>query len=79
MNKQNAQMNQKFKNAVFCDVALCRSCVNRPGYHEDGGDTFLRNGGSHKIYTALHPRNGILHIHRCENLKYYEKKLFPFH
>jgi predicted RNA binding protein YcfA (HicA-like mRNA interferase family) len=23
---------------------------------EDGGDTFLRNVGSHKIYTASHPR-----------------------
>jgi hypothetical protein len=23
---------------------------------ENGGDTFLRNVGSHKIYTALHPR-----------------------
>jgi hypothetical protein len=23
---------------------------------EDGGDTFLRNFGSHKIYTAPHPR-----------------------
>jgi hypothetical protein len=25
-------------------------------YPEDGGDTFLRNIGSHKIYTAPHPR-----------------------
>jgi hypothetical protein len=25
-------------------------------YLEDGGDTFLRNVGSHKIYTAPHPR-----------------------
>jgi hypothetical protein len=24
-------------------------------YPEDGGDTFLRNIGSHKIYTAPHP------------------------
>jgi hypothetical protein len=23
---------------------------------EDGGDTFLRNVGSHKIYTAPHPK-----------------------
>jgi hypothetical protein len=77
------------KNAVFWDVAPCRSCVNRrfggtyslhlqgrkiageePDadacspwflarrffYPEDGGDTFLRNVGSHKIYTAPHPR-----------------------
>jgi hypothetical protein len=25
-------------------------------YSEDGGDTFLRNVGSHKMYTAPHPR-----------------------
>jgi hypothetical protein len=25
-------------------------------YPEDGGDTLLRNVGSHKIYTASHPR-----------------------
>jgi hypothetical protein len=25
-------------------------------YPEDGGDTFLQNVGSHKIYTASHPR-----------------------
>jgi hypothetical protein len=25
-------------------------------YPEDAGDTFLRNVGSHKIYTASHPR-----------------------
>jgi hypothetical protein len=72
------------KNAVFWDVAPCRSCVNRrfggmyhlpsarncglPAtclwwflalgffYPEDGGDTFLRNVGSHKIYMAPHRR-----------------------
>jgi hypothetical protein len=38
-------------------------------YLEDGGNTFLRNVGSHKIYTAPYPRNGILHSHRCEILK----------
>jgi hypothetical protein len=31
-------------------------------YLEDGGDAFLRNVGSHKIYTAPHPRDGILHV-----------------
>jgi hypothetical protein len=25
-------------------------------YPEDGGDTFFRNVGSHKIYTEPHPR-----------------------
>jgi hypothetical protein len=42
------------KNAVFWDVTPCRSCVNF--WVEDGGDTFLRNVGSHKIYTAPRPR-----------------------
>jgi hypothetical protein len=53
--------NQNLKNAVFWDVAPCRSCVNRRfggtyRLSEDGGDSFLRNVGSHKIYTAPHPR-----------------------
>jgi hypothetical protein len=77
------------KNAVFWDIAPCRSCVNRRFggkyclyiqgrkiliviqsaatssrwflvrgffYPEDGGYTFLRNVGSHSIYTAPHPK-----------------------
>jgi hypothetical protein len=59
------------KNAIFCDVAPCRSCVNRRfggTYHllhgrkirEPGTSMsrwlFLRNVGSYKIYTAPHPR-----------------------
>jgi hypothetical protein len=52
------------KNAVFWDVVPCSSCVNRRSwfharrlfYHEDGGDTFLRNVGSHNNYTTPHPR-----------------------
>jgi hypothetical protein len=40
-------------------------------YPEDGGDTFLRSIGSHKMYTAPHPEDGILHGHRCENFKSY--------
>jgi hypothetical protein len=35
------------KNAVFWDVAPCRSCVNR------------RFVGSHKIYTAPHPTRNL--------------------
>jgi hypothetical protein len=31
---------------------LARGCF----YHEYGGDTFLRNVGSHKIYTKPHAR-----------------------
>jgi hypothetical protein len=53
------------KNAVVWDVAPRRSCgcshllwFFARGFFcpEDGGDTFLRNVGSHKIYTAPHPR-----------------------
>jgi hypothetical protein len=40
-----------------------------PFYSEDGGDTFLQKVSSHKNYTAPHPRNGILHSYRHENLK----------
>jgi hypothetical protein len=56
------------KNAIFWDVVPCRSCANR-GF---GG-----NVGSHKIYRAPHSRRGILHSHRCENLKSYLFLLFP--
>jgi hypothetical protein len=55
------------KNSVFWDEVLCRveKFASKPLSHtgpslvnfylEDGGDTFLRNGGSHKIFTAPHP------------------------
>jgi hypothetical protein len=42
------------KNAVFWDVAPCRLC--KPKNPEDVGHMFLRNVGSHKIYTMPHPR-----------------------
>jgi hypothetical protein len=56
------------KNAVFWDVASYRSAATCSiwylargfFYPEDGGDTFLRNVGSHKIYTAHIPEYGIL-------------------
>jgi hypothetical protein len=57
------------KNAVFWDVAPCNlvwsdvseECViwksaHRVFYLEDGGNTFLRNVGSYKMYKAPHPR-----------------------
>jgi hypothetical protein len=50
------------KNAVFWDMsefaATCSGWFLVRGffYPEDGGDTFLQNVGSHKIYTAPHPR-----------------------
>jgi hypothetical protein len=43
------------KNAVFWDVAQCRSCVNRR-FGGDYRDTFCRIIGSHKTYTSPHPR-----------------------
>jgi hypothetical protein len=54
------------KNVVFWDVAPCRFF-----YPEDGGHTFLRNVGSHILYTAPHPRRRYSSSHRCENLKSY--------
>jgi hypothetical protein len=48
------------KNVVFWAVAAatCSRWFLARGffYLEDGGVTFLRNVGSHKIYTAPHPR-----------------------
>jgi hypothetical protein len=49
------------KNAVFWDVAPCRSAATCSCwflargffYPEDRGDIFLRNVGSHKIYFSL--------------------------
>jgi hypothetical protein len=32
-------------------------------YSEDGGDTFLRNVGSHKIYTAFFRQQADLTVH----------------
>jgi hypothetical protein len=37
-------------------------------YPEDGGDTFLRNVGSHSDYTAYIPEDGDYHNCRCEEL-----------
>jgi hypothetical protein len=45
-------------------------------YPENGGDTFLRNIGSHTIYMAPHPKDSILHSYRRENLKSYYQYLF---
>jgi hypothetical protein len=44
-------------------------------YHEDEGDTFLRNIGSHKTFTRHIPKDGILQSHGCENLKYYTEHM----
>jgi hypothetical protein len=43
---------------VAQSAATCSCWLLERGffYPEDGGDTFLRNVGSHKIYTPPHPR-----------------------
>jgi hypothetical protein len=56
------------KNAVFWDVAdsaaTCLRLFLAGGffYPEDGGDTFLRNIGSHKIHTRHIPEDAILQL-----------------
>jgi hypothetical protein len=55
------------KNAVFWDVAPCRSCVNQ------------RFGGTsvHTRFARRHiPEDGILHSHHCGNLKSYDSSSF---
>jgi hypothetical protein len=46
-------------------------------YPEDGGNTFLRNVGSHKIYTAPHPRRRHSlfygYVCFCIRLTYFER------
>jgi hypothetical protein len=45
------------KNFVFWDVSPCGSCKFTDSCHPDeGGAKFLRNVGSYKSHTALHPR-----------------------
>jgi hypothetical protein len=71
------------KNAVFWDVALCRYFVNRrlggtSRLHLQGrkirerGTSVIRS--IYKRSTKHHiPEDGILHSHRCENLKSYKR------
>jgi hypothetical protein len=62
---KTTQINLRMKNAVFWDVALCRSCVNRRSFEISGR---IRS-------TRLHnPEDGILHSHCHENLKSYKPK-----
>jgi hypothetical protein len=51
----------KNKDCIYHEHAACNHLLtlvprSRIFLPEDGGDTFLRNVGSHKIYTAPHPR-----------------------
>jgi hypothetical protein len=86
------------KNAVFWDVALCRSCVNRRfggsyrlhlqcrnnpptrnQLEQVTADCSLKMEAIRSSETSVHtrstqrhiPDDGILHSHRCENLKSY--------
>jgi hypothetical protein len=45
VHKEFFLADQTDNSAYYCDL-----------YSEDGGDMLLRNVGSHKIYTAPHPR-----------------------
>jgi hypothetical protein len=49
---------RSLKNEMTQSAATCSSWFLTRGffYFDDGGDTFLRNVGSHKIYTAPHSR-----------------------
>jgi hypothetical protein len=56
------------KNSVFWDVIAATLSgwflARGLSFPEDGGDTFLQNIGSHKIYRAPHPRRR----HSCKYL-----------
>jgi hypothetical protein len=54
------------KNAVFCDVAPSRSCVNR-----SSSETSVHTKSTRRHITEY----GILHSHRRENLKPYNTTL----
>jgi hypothetical protein len=61
------------KNAVFWDVAACRSCVNRR--FEGTYRLHLQETSVHTRSTRRHiPEDGILHSYRRENLKSYITK-----
>jgi hypothetical protein len=53
------------KNAVFWDVTLCCSCKNQ----RFRGTSVLTRATQRNI-----PEDGIVHSHRCENLKSYKVK-----
>jgi hypothetical protein len=59
------------KNAVFWDVAPCRSGSSLADFStlKFGGDIFLRSVGSHKIYTATYPRR-----QHSSNVEYFAEK-----
>jgi hypothetical protein len=62
-----------------CITSIFRWLVPRSRifYPEDGGDTFLRNVGSQKIYTRHFPENGILQINQVyTSTRFFFKILF---
>jgi hypothetical protein len=75
--KINSQQ-ETFKKSLppACLLVSCWTYFFDP---EDEGDMFLRNVGWHWTdYTTYIPENGILHNHRCENLKSYKRPLSWF-
>jgi hypothetical protein len=54
-------------------AATCTRWIHNRGffYPEDGGDTYHRNVGSHKIYTAPYPRR------QHSSLNYTVRKIIP--
>jgi hypothetical protein len=58
----SGQKNPRARNQLEQVAADCSHWFIARGFFcpEDGGDTFLRNVGSHKIYTRHIPKDGIL-------------------
>jgi hypothetical protein len=54
----NSNKNGTYIQELLQSAATCSRCFLARGFFnpEDGGDMFLRNVGSYKIYTAPHPR-----------------------
>jgi hypothetical protein len=67
------------KNAIFWDMALCRSSVNRRFEGTLADFSTLKMKVIHSSEMSVHtrstqhhiPEDGILHSHCCENLKSY--------
>jgi hypothetical protein len=65
--RKNSEARSRCVNRCF--EVTCRSSLQDPLYPEDGGDTFLRNIGSHKSYMTLQPTNGtFLRVNEFMNL-----------
>jgi hypothetical protein len=56
LRSKYSPQNPVIKHPQVCVPPLMSEISNGFFYPEDGGDTFLRNVGWRKIYTAPHPR-----------------------